>query len=32
MYKGKLVEQGIPDEVISNPKDDYTRRLIDSIL
>jgi peptide/nickel transport system ATP-binding protein len=32
MYKGKLVEQGIPDEVISDPKDDYTRRLIDSIL
>lgn len=32
MYKGKLVEQGIPDEVVSKPKDDYTRRLIDSIL
>jgi peptide/nickel transport system ATP-binding protein len=32
MYKGKLVEQGIPDEVINKPADDYTRRLIDSIL
>jgi peptide/nickel transport system ATP-binding protein len=32
MYKGKVVEQGIPDEVINDPKDDYTRRLIDSIL
>ena len=32
LYKGKLVEQGIPDEIIRNPKDEYTRRLIDSIL
>ena len=32
LYKGKIVEQGIPDEVIHNPKDPYTRRLIDSIL
>ena len=32
MYKGSIVEQGDPDEVIRNPKDDYTKRLIDSIL
>ncbi|MBE6039511.1 MAG: ABC transporter ATP-binding protein [Clostridiales bacterium] len=32
MYKGKLVEQGVPDEVIKNPRDAYTMRLIDSIL
>ncbi len=32
MYKGNIVEQGRPDDVIRNPKDDYTKRLIDSIL
>ena len=32
MYKGRIVEEGVPDEVIKNPKDAYTKRLIDSIL
>ena len=32
MYKGSIVEQGKPDDVIQNPRDDYTKRLIDSIL
>ena len=32
MYKGTIVEQGIPDEVIRNPRNDYTIRLINSIL
>ena len=32
MYKGSIVEQGRHDDVIQNPKDDYTKRLIDSIL
>ena len=32
LYKGKIVEQGAPDEVIRNPQDPYTKRLIDSIL
>ena len=32
LYKGRIVEQGRPDDVIRDPKDDYTRRLIDSIL
>jgi peptide/nickel transport system ATP-binding protein len=32
MYKGDIVEQGRPDDVIRNPKDAYTKRLIDSIL
>jgi peptide/nickel transport system ATP-binding protein len=32
MYKGKIVEQGRPDDVIRNPQNDYTKRLIDSIL
>ncbi len=32
LYRGKLVEQGAPDDVIRDPKDPYTKRLIDSIL
>ena len=32
MYKGKIVEQGRPDDVIRNPQNDYTKRLIESIL
>ncbi len=32
LYKGRIVEQGRPDDVIRDPKDEYTRRLIDSIL
>ena len=32
MYKGKIVEEGLPDEVIRNPADEYTKRLIESIL
>ena len=31
-YKGRIVEQGRPDDVIRNPQNDYTKRLIDSIL
>lgn len=32
MYHGRIVEEGTPDDVIRNPKNDYTKRLIDSIL
>ena len=32
MYEGRIVEQGRPDELIRNPQNDYTKRLIDSIL
>lgn len=32
MYRGRIVEEGIPDDVIRNPKHEYTRRLIDSVL
>ena len=32
MYRGRIVEQGVPDAIIRNPGDAYTRRLIDSIL
>lgn len=32
MYKGSIVEQGNPDEIVRNPQNDYTKRLIDSFL
>ena len=32
MYKGRIVEEGIPDEVIRNPQNEYTKRLIESVL
>ncbi|SFB05648.1 peptide/nickel transport system ATP-binding protein [Acetitomaculum ruminis DSM 5522] len=31
MCNGKMVESGTADEVINNPKDDYTKNLIDSV-
>ena len=31
MREGKAVEQGVADEIFSNPQDDYTRNLIDSV-
>ena len=31
MRKGKIVEEGTPDEVINNPKHEYTKELIASI-
>ena len=32
LYDGKVVEEGIPDDVIMSPKSEYTRMLVDSIL
>ena len=32
MYRGQIVEQGIPSEVIAAPKNEYTQDLINSIL
>lgn len=32
MYRGQIVEQGRPDDVICHPQNDYTKRLIDSVL
>ena len=32
MYKGGIVEQGVPDEVIQNPQKEYTKILVDSVL
>lgn len=29
---GKVVEQGIPDEIINHPKEEYTKILVDSVL
>lgn len=31
MYLGEIVEEGTPDEILANPKHDYTKRLIGSI-
>jgi peptide/nickel transport system ATP-binding protein len=31
MYKGQIVEQGIPDEVIKHPREAYTQKLVDSV-
>ena len=30
MYKGRIVESGVSSEVFNNPKDEYTKRLIES--
>lgn len=32
MYRGEIVKEGTPDAVIRAPKNDYTKRLIDSVL
>ena len=32
MYHGSVVEEGRPDAVIRSPQNDYTRKLIDSLL
>lgn len=31
MYKGKIIEEGLPDEVMESPKHSYTRNLIKSV-
>ena len=31
MFKGKIVEQGDGDQVFTNPRDDYTRRLLAAV-
>ena len=32
LHEGKVAEQGTPDEVICHPKDDYTKKLVASVL
>jgi ABC-type glutathione transport system ATPase component len=31
MYKGRIIEQGDVDEIIGNPRQEYTRRLIEDV-
>lgn len=31
MYEGRIVEEGTPDDIIRNPKEEYTKMLIDSL-
>ena len=31
LYKGRMVEQGIGNQIMGNPKDDYTKRLLASL-
>lgn len=32
MYHGKVVEEGRPDDIVKCPRNDYTKRLIESVL
>ena len=32
MHRGKIVEEGPPDEIVQSPKQEYTKMLIDSVL
>ena len=32
LYRGKIAEQGVPDDIINHPKTEYTRKLVDSVL
>ena len=31
MYRGRIIEEGTPDEIVNNPKHEYTRNLLDAI-
>lgn len=31
MYRGRVIEQGIPDQVIRHPREDYTKMLVGSV-
>ncbi len=31
MYQGKIVDEGTPDEILKNPKHEYTKKLISSV-
>lgn len=31
MYKGKIIEEGTPDQIIQNPREDYTKLLVNSV-
>ena len=31
LYEGKLVESGRPDDIINEPKEEYTKKLVDAV-
>lgn len=31
MYKGRIVEEGTPEEILNNPKHEYTQNLLNSV-
>lgn len=31
MHNGRIIEEGTPDEIVQNPKEEYTRLLVDSV-
>ncbi|MEM1542001.1 MAG: ABC transporter ATP-binding protein [Ignisphaera sp.] len=31
MYKGKIIEEGTPEEILNNPKHEYTQNLLNSV-
>jgi ABC-type oligopeptide transport system ATPase subunit len=31
MYEGRMIEEGIPDEIIQKPKKEYTKKLIEAV-
>ena len=31
LYEGKVVESGLPDDIINEPKQAYTRKLVDAV-
>ena len=32
LYDGKVVERGLPDDIINNPKEEYTKKLVEAVL
>ena len=31
LYEGKVVESGIPDDIINDPREEYTQKLVDAV-
>lgn len=31
LYEGKVVEKGIPDDIINDPKEEYTQKLVEAV-
>ena len=32
MYKGQIIETGTPEEIIKNPQQEYTQKLVSSLI